>query len=163
MLEGLQKNNFRKVVTGDENWFSLETGYSAQWSVCRNDVATKTKPTIGTPNFMLTVMWGLKSFHVVDLMTLQNQFNCPCFVEHIMAPFVQKIFPHGANGRALRLHVHLDNGRVDFSKVPEQFFESNDMLRIPYPGYGPDLALSELSLFGRIHTSLTVAEFDEPG
>jgi DNA-binding MurR/RpiR family transcriptional regulator len=26
----LQKDNSRKVVTGDENWFSLETGHSAQ-------------------------------------------------------------------------------------------------------------------------------------
>jgi hypothetical protein len=58
MLEALQKNNFRKVVTGDGSWFSLETGHSAQWSVCRDDMATKTKSMIGTPKFTLTVMGG---------------------------------------------------------------------------------------------------------
>jgi hypothetical protein len=103
MLDGLQKNNFGKVVTGDENWFYLETGHSAQWSVCRDDVTTKTKPTIGTSKLMLMVMWGMKNFHVVNLMTSQNQFNSQYFVEHIMIPFLQEIFPHGRNRRALRL------------------------------------------------------------
>jgi hypothetical protein len=97
MLDALQKNNFRKVVTGDESWFYHETGHSAQWSVCRDDVATKTKPTISTPKFMLTVMWGVKGFQVVDLMTWQDQFNSQYFVEHVMVPFVQEIFPHGRN------------------------------------------------------------------
>jgi hypothetical protein len=45
MLEALQKNNFR------------------------DDVARKTKPTISTPKFILTVMWEVKGFHIVDLMT----------------------------------------------------------------------------------------------
>jgi hypothetical protein len=61
MLEALQKNNFRKVVTGDESWFDLEMGHSAQWSVRRDAMATKTKPMIDTPKFMLTVMWGQKA------------------------------------------------------------------------------------------------------
>jgi thiol-disulfide isomerase/thioredoxin len=58
VLEALQKNNFRKVVTEDESWFYLEMGDPAQWSVRRDNVATKTKPMIGTPKFMLTVRCG---------------------------------------------------------------------------------------------------------
>jgi hypothetical protein len=69
MLEVLQKNNFRKVVTRDESWLYFEMGHSAQWSVCRDHMATKTMPMIGTPKFTLTVMGGIKGFHVVDLMT----------------------------------------------------------------------------------------------
>ena len=133
ILEALQRNNFRNVVTGDESWFYLETGHSAQWSVCRDDVATKTKPTISTPKFMLTVIWGVEGFHVVDLMTSQDRFNSRYFVEHVMVPLVQEIFPHGRNRRALRLHLHLDNCRVHFSKVSEQFLEANDILRILHP------------------------------
>jgi hypothetical protein len=114
MLGALQENNFRKVVTGVESWFYLETRHSAQWSVCRDDVATKTKPMIGTPKFMLTVMWEIKRFRVVDLMTSQNQFNSQYFVEHIMMPLVQETFPHGRNRCALRLHLHLDNCPVHF-------------------------------------------------
>jgi hypothetical protein len=120
-------------------WFYIETENSAQWSVCRNDVATKTNQVIGTPKFMLTVMWGIKSLHVVDLITSQNQFNSPYFVEHIMVTLVQEIFPHGRNRRALRLHVHLDNCRVHCSTVAEEFCEANDILRIPHPPYGPNI------------------------
>jgi hypothetical protein len=51
MPESLHKNNFRKVVTADENWFYLQMRRSTQWSVYRHDVATKTKLTISTPKF----------------------------------------------------------------------------------------------------------------
>jgi hypothetical protein len=143
MLEALQKNNVGKVVTGDESWFYLETGHSAQRSVCRDDVATKTKPMTGTPKFMLTVMSGRKGFHVADLMTSQNQFDPQYFLEHIKVPLGEEITLHSGNRRALRLHVHLDNCRVHFSKVAEQFFEANDILGIPRPYCGLDLVLSD--------------------
>jgi histone-lysine N-methyltransferase SETMAR len=162
MLEALQKQNFRKCVTEDDSWFYPETRHSAQWSVCHDDVATKTKPTIGTPKFMLTAMWGRKGFHVMGLMTLQNQFNSQYFAEHIMAPFVQKISLHGRNRRARRLHLHVDNCRVHFSKVTGQFCEANGILRIPHPPYSPDLAPSDFWFFGRIKTVLAWAKFDEP-
>jgi hypothetical protein len=162
IFEALKKNHFRKVVTGDENWFYLQTEHSTQWSVCRDDVATQTNPTIGTPKFMLTVMWGIKAFHVVDLMTSQNQFNLQYFVEHIRVPLVQEIFPHGRNRHALRLHLHLDNCLVHFSTVAEQFCNANDILRIPHPPSSLDLAPSDFWLFGRIQTALAGAKFDEP-
>jgi histone-lysine N-methyltransferase SETMAR len=79
-----------------------------------------------------------------------------------MVPLVQDIFPHGRNRRALRLHLHLDNCLVHFSKVAERFLEVNDILRIPHPPYSPDLAPSDFWLFGRIKTALAGAEFDEP-
>jgi hypothetical protein len=105
---------------------------------------------------------GLKGFHVMDLMISQNQFNSPCFVEHIMMPFAQKIFPHGRNRHAVRLHLHLENCPVHFSKVPERFCEGNDILRIPHPLYSPDLAPSDFWLFGPIKTAFARAKFDEP-
>jgi histone-lysine N-methyltransferase SETMAR len=111
---------------------------------------------------MLTVIWGVKGFHVVDLMTSQNQFNSQDFVEHVMVPRVQEIFPHGRNRRALRLHLHLDNCRIHFSNVTAHFFEANDILRILHPPYSPDLVPSDFGLFGRIQTSLAGAKFDEP-
>jgi hypothetical protein len=79
-------------------------------------VVTKATPTIGTPKSMLTVMWGMTGFQVVDLTTSQNQFNSQSFVEQIMVPLVQERFPHSRNWRTLRLRVHLDNCRVRFSQ-----------------------------------------------
>jgi hypothetical protein len=125
-------------------------------------VATKTKPTIGTPKFMLTVMWGIKGFSVVDLMTSHNQFNSQYIVDHILVPLAQGIFPHGRNRRALRLHLHLDNCRVHFSKVAEQFCEANEILRIPHPPYSQNLSPSDFWLFERIKIALTAAKLDKP-
>jgi hypothetical protein len=112
MLEALQRTNFHKAVTGDESWFYLETAHSAQWSVCRDDSSTKTNPMIGTPKLNLTVMWSINGFHVVDLTTSQNQFNSQYFMEHIMVPLVQGVFPHGRNGQLPG--SRLKNGRTVF-------------------------------------------------
>jgi hypothetical protein len=79
-----------------------------------------------------------------------------------MMPFAQEVFPHGRNRRALRLHVHLDNCWVHFSKVAEQFVEANDILRILHPPYSQDLVTSDFGLFERIKTSRAGAKFDEP-
>jgi hypothetical protein len=56
----------------------------------------------------------------------------------------------------------LDICRVHFSKVAEQFLEANDILRILYPPYSPDLAPPDFWLFGCIKTALSGAKFDEP-
>jgi hypothetical protein len=95
------EEQFSQGCDQDKNWFCLETGHSAQWSVCRDDVGTKTKPRIGTPKFMLIIMWEMNGFRVVQSMTSQNQFNSQYFVEHIIAPLFQTVFPHGRNRRAL--------------------------------------------------------------
>jgi hypothetical protein len=125
-------------------------------------VATKTKPMIGTPKCILTVMWGMKVFHVVNLMASQNQFNSQYSVEHIILPLIPEIFPYDTNRRALRLHFHLNNCRVHFSTVAERFCETNDIRRIPHPTYGPYLAPADFWLFGRMRTAFVGAKFDEP-
>jgi hypothetical protein len=72
-----------------------------------------------------------------------EQFNSQYFMEYIMVPLVQEIFPYGRNRRALGLHVQLDNCRVHFSEVAEQFVAANEILRIPHLPYIPDLAPSD--------------------
>jgi hypothetical protein len=83
-------------------------------------------------------------------------------MEYIMMPPVEEIFPHSRNRRALRLHVHLDNCLVHFSKVAERFCEAHGILRIPHPPYSQDLASSDFWLFARIKIALADAKFDEP-
>jgi hypothetical protein len=75
-------------------------------------------------------------------------------MEDIMVPHVQGIFPDGRNQRTLRLLVHLDSSRVHFRKETEQFFEANDILRIPHPSYSPDSATSDFLIFRHIKIAL---------
>jgi hypothetical protein len=49
--------------------------HSTKWSVSRDDVHQKVKQQIGTQKFMLTVIWGIDGFHVVDLRTEQHNYN----------------------------------------------------------------------------------------
>jgi hypothetical protein len=80
---------------------------------------------------MLAAIWGIHDFHLLDLMPVEYRFNAQYFVERVMAPLVQTIFPQGRIRYTLRLNVHLDNGRVHFSKVTEQFFIENQLLLFP--------------------------------
>jgi histone-lysine N-methyltransferase SETMAR len=111
---------------------------------------------------MLTVIWGIDGFHVVDLMTWQRSFNSEYFMSHVLAPMVTKVFPWARIPHTRRLQLHLDNCRVHFSKASEQFITENHIGRIPHPPYSPDLAPSDFWLFGHVKTSLVGQTFGEP-
>jgi histone-lysine N-methyltransferase SETMAR len=162
LLESMEARNFRNIVTGDESWFTLEFQHARRWSVSRDDVPTRAIQQIATRKFMLSVIWGIGGFHVIDLMTTQCSFNSEYFVNHVMVPLIDEIFPNGRNPHAPRLHVHLDNCRVHFSKATEQFFIQNHLLHVPHPPYSPDLAPSDFWLFGHLKTSLVSQTFESP-
>jgi hypothetical protein len=119
-------------------------------------------PAIGTAKFMLTAIWGVNGFHLLDLMPSQCRFNTQYFMEHIMPPLVQTVFPHGRTRYTPRLNVHHDNCSVHFSKVTEDFFIENQLLHFSHPPYSPDLALSDFWLFGYIKTGLAGRDFADP-
>jgi hypothetical protein len=118
-LAAIQRIHFRHIITGDESWFYLEYQHALQWSVARDEVFQRADPAIGTAKFMLTVIWGVNSFHLLDLMPRQCRFTSQYFMEHVMAPLVQTIFTQGSTRYTPRLNVHLDNCRIHFSKVTE--------------------------------------------
>jgi histone-lysine N-methyltransferase SETMAR len=55
----------------------------------------------------------------------------------------------------------LDNCRVHFSKVTEQFSIEDQLVHVSHPPYSPDLAPSDSWLFGRIKTGLAGRSFAE--
>jgi histone-lysine N-methyltransferase SETMAR len=110
---------------------------------------------------MLTVIWGVDGFYVVDLMISQRSFNSEYFVSHVLARMVAKILPRGRIPHTRRLQLHLDNCRVHFSKATEQFITENHIGRVPHPPYSPDLAPSDFWLFGDTKTSLVGQTFNE--
>jgi histone-lysine N-methyltransferase SETMAR len=126
--------------------------------VCSSDL----KQQFGTREFMLTVIWGVDGFHVVDLMTSQPSFDSQSFVDNLMVSLVEKVFPKGRNPHARRLHLHLDNCQVHFSRVTEQFIAENHLARVPQPAYSPDLAPSDFWFFRRLKNSLAGRMFDGP-
>jgi histone-lysine N-methyltransferase SETMAR len=110
---------------------------------------------------MLTVIWGVDGFHAVDLMTSQRSFDLQYFTDNIMVSLVEKVSPKGRNPHARPRHLHLDNCRVHFSRVAEQFIAQDHISRVPQPGYSPDLAPSDFWLFGHLKNSLAGRMFDD--
>jgi hypothetical protein len=159
---GYAPNPFRHIVTGDENGLYFEVQHPSQWSVSRDKVRQRVDLAIGTAKLMLTAIWGGNGFHLLVLVLSQCRFNLQYFMEHVMAPLVQTVFPHGRTRYAPRLNSHLDNCCVHFPKVASQFFVENQLLHVPQPPYSPDLAPSDFLLFGRIKTGLARQSFAEP-
>jgi hypothetical protein len=118
-LEALQRTHFHHIITGDENWFYLEYQHASQWSISGSEAAQRVDPAIGTAKFMITAIYGVNGFHLLDLLPSQCRFNVQYFVEHVMAPLVQTVFPQERTRSTPRLDLHLDNCRVHFSKVAE--------------------------------------------
>jgi hypothetical protein len=158
----MEVSNFREIVAGDESCFTLELSQWAKWSTSREDVPQRVRQQLGRRKFMLTVIWGVDGFHVVDLMTSQRSFDSQYFVDNIMVPLVEKVFPKGRNRHARRLYLHLDNCHVHFSRVAEQFIAQNHTSRVPQPAYSPDLPPSDFWLFSHLETSLAGRMFDGP-
>jgi hypothetical protein len=91
----------------------------------------KVNPAIGTTKFMLTAIWGVNGFHLLDLMSSQCRFNAQYFVEHAMAPLIHTIFPQGRTAYTPRLNICVDNCRYHFSKVIEQFLSISGSRMFP--------------------------------
>jgi hypothetical protein len=89
----MQRTIFWHIATGDESWFCLEYERAWQWSVSRDEEPQRVDSAIGTAQCMLTAIWGVNGFHLLDLMLSQCRFNARYFAEHIMAPLVQMVFP----------------------------------------------------------------------
>jgi hypothetical protein len=85
-------------------------------------------------------LWRTGAFHVVDSMNSQECFNSRYFMDHIMELPTRRIFPSGRWPHAHRVHVHLDNCRVHFSKVSECLFAEKNPLYRPHPLYRPAIA-----------------------
>jgi hypothetical protein len=89
----MQRTHFRHVITGDESWFCLEYQHTPQYLVFRDEVLQRVDLAIGTTKFMLTAIWGVSGFHLLDLIPPQCIFNTQYFVKLGMAPLVQVVFP----------------------------------------------------------------------
>jgi hypothetical protein len=100
LLEDVERNDFRNIVTGDESWFTLELQQSAKWSTVHEDVPQRVRQQIGKQKFLLTVICGIDGCHALDLMTSQRSFDSQYFIDNIMVPLVEKVFPNGRNSHA---------------------------------------------------------------
>jgi hypothetical protein len=111
---------------------------------------------------MLTVIWEIDGFHVVDLMTEQHRYDTQDFLGHILEPLLLAVFPDGRKPRSRRRSLHLDNCRVHRSKASENFFAENSLIRGPHPLDSLDLGPSVFWFFGHMKAALAAQPFARP-
>jgi hypothetical protein len=121
----MEANNFHDIVTSDESCFTLELRQSAKWSTSHEDLPQRVRQQIGTREFILTVIWGVDRFRVVNLMISRRAFDSECFEDNLIVSVVEKVLPNGRNPDARRVHLQLDNCGVHFPSVAEQFTAQN--------------------------------------
>jgi hypothetical protein len=95
---------------------------------------------------MLTVIWGIDGFCVVDLMTEQHNYSTQSFLSHILEPLLLVVFPDGHKPHSRRLSLHLNKCRVHRSKASVNSFAENSIIRVCHPLYSPDLTPSDFWL-----------------
>jgi hypothetical protein len=127
----MQRTRFRLIITGNESWFDLEYQHASQQSVSPDEMPQRVDPAIGTAKFMLTTIRDVNGFHLPGLIPSECRFNAQYFVEHVMAPLVQTVFPQGRARYTPGFNVHLDNCHVDFSQVTKSLFIENQLLHVP--------------------------------
>jgi hypothetical protein len=86
VLKTHEKNKHQRFVTRDESWFTLEFHHSTEWNVSRDDAFQKVKQQTGTQKCMLTVIWGIDGFRVVDLMNGQHNYNAQDLLSQLIGP-----------------------------------------------------------------------------
>jgi hypothetical protein len=111
---------------------------------------------------MLTVIWGIDGFHVVDLMIERHSYNTQYFLSHILEPLLPAVFPDDRKSHSCQPRLHLDNCYVHRSKASENFLAENSLIRVLHQPYSPDLALCDFWLFGHMKGALSGSQFPGP-
>jgi hypothetical protein len=51
LLERMEVNKFRTILTGDESWFMLEYRHAVKWHLSRKDASERVRQHISTKNY----------------------------------------------------------------------------------------------------------------
>jgi hypothetical protein len=125
-------------------------------------VLQRVDAVIGTAKVIFMAIWGANGFHVLDLTQSKCRFNAQYFMEHVMVPLVQTVFPQERTQYTPRLNVHLDNCNVHFLKVTGQFSSRINCRMFPTHLIVPTWPPSDFWLFRCIKTGLAGRSFAEP-
>ena len=103
---------------------------------------------------MVTVIWNITGFHVIDFLPQGASFNSTYFIDHILTPLFNIKENIWSEAGSRRMWLHLDNCKVHNSKLSSEKIEEYGFKRAPHPPYSPDIAPSDSFLFGYAKTKL---------
>jgi len=149
----------KKTITGDQAWFYFDNPAEEQWAASPEDVQRNASRTLQSKKVMVTILWGLDGYYIVEALPVGQQYNSIYF-----AKLLHKLRDHLNKRKGFKryklLYLHLDNAKVHRSHYTIEKAEELGFEMLPHPPYSPDLAPSDFFLFGYIKTMLKNKYFE---
>ena len=79
--------------------------------------------TLGVKKVLVTVIWGIKGFYIVDFLPEGESFDTPHFVDYVLTPLKDKKESIWPSSRSKRMWLHLDNCSVFNSQTSFQKYD----------------------------------------
>ena len=156
-----KRKGFHRIITGDESWFFLSYDHKHMWSLSRENLPEIIDTKIHTKKYMVTIFWNIDKFFIVDLMKEGEKFNSKYFINNIISPLKEIVYPQGKKPKENPYTLHFDNALPHTSNASTKFLVDNGFKRAPQPPYSPDLAPSDFFLFGFLKNQLEGEKFDD--
>ena len=147
-------------MTGDQRWFLYRYEHNGKWCSLEenNPIANGSKIII--KKIVVTVIWGVWEFPIIDIMPEGQSFNSLYFIENIILPLYNEKTKYWAEADERKMWLYLDNCKVHNSKSSMKTISDIGFKRAPHPPYSPDVAPSDFFLFGYTKNKLKVLKFD---
>jgi hypothetical protein len=75
VLKSIRHQDWQYIVTVDESWFYFIIDWETQWFPEEDEPATRMQKTIDHRKMMVTIVWNLFGFHVVDILPQGETFS----------------------------------------------------------------------------------------
>jgi hypothetical protein len=129
------------------------------WSAPGETLPDPERHTIQSPKSMLTIIWGLTWFHVVNLLPNGGTLNAASCTDEIVSEIAcWREAQRGSTNR--KLVVHADNTRPHTAGRTVRYIEACGMVRAPHSPDSPDLAVTDFFLFGCLSGMLRGRHFE---
>ena len=159
-LERLGDSHLTNVITIDESWFYFDYTPEAKWARRAQDVEPRPKRGIGAKKVMVTVMWSVRGFHLIEVLPDDQTFTSEyaCNLLDRLDYNIRELRPKmGLRG----MTIHWDNARPHAAATTKEKLRSLGVSLLPHPPYSPDLAPSDFFLFGVVKKQLEGIRVDE--
>jgi hypothetical protein len=111
---------------------------------------------------MITIFWNVSGIEVIDYVPSGESFNSAHFIERLLLAIAGLSARHAAVRQRKAFVLHMDNSPIHKSKAGMKTMASIPVQRAPHPPYSPDLAPSDVFLFGYLKGKMIGQEFDSP-
>lgn len=154
--------SFKNLVTGDQKWFTLYYANDGAWIESDQNPPQMIDDQISIKKVMVTIIWGVYGFYIVDFLPPNTSYDSTYFVNNILIPLSEKREQIWSGSKKKKMWIHLDNSRIHNSKLTSSNYDSLGFKRPPHPAYSPDVAPSDFYLFGFLEEKLKGRKFKDP-